>query len=378
MSTVSVIIPAYNQGHYLGEAIQSVLDQTYPDFEIVVIDDESTDNSREVVQGFSDPRVHYIFQENRGLSAARNTGILSATGSLVTFLDSDDRFLPNKLELLGKLLAERPEVGMVAGQAILIDQHGRTLERKTHARLSSDLSMLLLGNPLHVGSILLRRTWLDKVGFFDESLRACEDWDLWLRLALAGCQMVSIDQPVSFYRVHVGQMTREPDRMRNAARAVLDKIYCRPDLPHEWLEMRDQVYSRYYLVSAAHFYRVGDYAQAMIEMKEAVYLYPEWLANDAEELAKKITVWANDVRVADPLKFLEDVYDHLPEELAVLRRRRGEIGRMAMQVAFQAYSQGNLATARRAVLRAFRYQPAWMRNRGALSIFIRSFVPRRS
>ncbi|NIW46854.1 MAG: glycosyltransferase, partial [Gammaproteobacteria bacterium] len=94
MSTVSVIIPAYNQGHYLGECVQSVLDQTYPDFEIIIVNDGSTDNTQRVAKSFSDPRIKYIYQENRGLSGARNTGIRNAIGTYVTYLDSDDLFLP--------------------------------------------------------------------------------------------------------------------------------------------------------------------------------------------------------------------------------------------------------------------------------------------
>ncbi len=375
MPAISVIIPAYNQGHYLGEAIQSVLDQTMPDWEIAIVDDGSTDNTREVAHRIADARLHYIYQENRGLSVARNTGIRQTSGPLVTFLDSDDCFLPEKLALLGRLLKERPEIGMAAGQAVLIDQHGRKINRPSSPQLPEDLSALLLGNPLHVGSVLMRRTWLDRVGLFDENLRACEDWDLWLRLARAGCQMACVQRPVSLYRVHIGQMTREPDRMRVAARTVLDKIYNGPDLPEKWSAMRDQVYSRYYLGSSAHFYRAGDYGRAIGEIREAVRLCPDLLCDNAEQLAEKIAIWANDVRITDPLKFLGDIYDHLPEELDELRRRRArDIGRIAMQFAFEAYQRGDLTHARNAAWRAFRYQPGWLTNRGALSIFVRSLL----
>jgi glycosyltransferase involved in cell wall biosynthesis len=120
---VSVIIPAYNQGHYLGEAIQSVLSQTYQDFEVLVIDDGSTDNTAEIARSFSDPRIQYIYQDNRGLSGARNTGIRHARGEYLTYLDSDDQFLPEKLELLTPNLKPTLELGLVAGQAIPIDEH---------------------------------------------------------------------------------------------------------------------------------------------------------------------------------------------------------------------------------------------------------------
>jgi glycosyltransferase involved in cell wall biosynthesis len=330
-----------------------------------------------VAEGFEDGRVRYIYQENRGLSGARNTGICSTTGEYVTFLDSDDLFLPEKLALLVAVLDEQPETGLAAGQARLIDQDGQRIDREFHTRLPEDLSQFLVSNPLHVGSVLLRRSWLDRVGLFDESLRACEDWDLWLRLAKAGCTMVCIDRPVSLYRVHVGQMTREPDRMRNAARRVLDKIYNSPDLPEKWLSMKDLVYSRYYLISAAHLYRAEDYPGAMAEMQEAVRLNPALAEGNSDELANKISVWAEDLRIPEPLSFLQGIYDHLPTELEALRQRRGqELGKAAMRMAFKAHGRGDRAAARRAVWSAFCNQPRWLVNRGALSIFFRSFFVR--
>jgi glycosyltransferase involved in cell wall biosynthesis len=118
MAKVSVIIPAYNQAPYLSKSIQSVLDQTCQDFEIVVVDDGSTDDTAAVVQSFHDDRIHYIYQENRGLSAARNTGIDNSTAEYITYLDSDDLFLPMKIELLGGVLDQDPDIGFLAGQAV--------------------------------------------------------------------------------------------------------------------------------------------------------------------------------------------------------------------------------------------------------------------
>ena len=207
MPNVSVIIPAYNQGHYLGQAIRSVLDQTYPHFEVIVVDDGSTDSTREVVHSFTDARIRYVYQENRGLSAARNTGIRSASSPYVSFLDSDDLFLPDKLQLLVAESESEPGCGLIAGQAIPIDEQGNTIGKAFVEGLPADSADLLLGNPLHVGSVLVSRLWQDRVGFFDEDLRSYEDWDLWLRLARAGCRMSWVAQPVSLYRFHRAQMT---------------------------------------------------------------------------------------------------------------------------------------------------------------------------
>lgn len=99
---VSVIIPTYNYGRFLGEAIQSVLDQTFTDFELIVVDDGSTDNTKEVVSSFKDSRIKYIFQENCGVSAAQNTGIRASTGEYIAILGSDDKWFPENLETPGK------------------------------------------------------------------------------------------------------------------------------------------------------------------------------------------------------------------------------------------------------------------------------------
>ena len=119
---VSIIVPAYNQSHYLEAAVQSALAQTYADVEVIVVDDGSTDDTRAVAQRLTDSRVRYVYQENRGLPAARNTGIRHARGSLLSFLDSDDLFLPDKVRLLLAAMEADPSLGLVAGQAVVIDE----------------------------------------------------------------------------------------------------------------------------------------------------------------------------------------------------------------------------------------------------------------
>ena len=218
--TVSIIIPAYNQAHYLGAAIASALGQSYGDVEVIVVDDGSTDKTREVVEQIGDPRLRYVYQENQGLSAARNTGIRHACGTYLSYLDSDDLFLPEKVALLLAVMEERPEVGLVAGQAMPVDEAGSPAGALFDRPLPDDARELLLHNPLHVGSVLVRRSWQEKAGFFDESLRSYEDWDMWLRLARLGCPMASVARPVSLYRFHAAQMTRDGSQMTTATFAA--------------------------------------------------------------------------------------------------------------------------------------------------------------
>jgi glycosyltransferase involved in cell wall biosynthesis len=375
MSLVSVIIPAYNQGHYLPAAIQSVLDQTYAAFEILVVDDGSTDNSREVVAQFTDPRVYYLYQENRGLSGARNTGIRHARGDYLSYLDSDDQFLPQKLSLQVAALHEQPTVDFVAGQAVPIDEQGQQVGKIFDDGLPANEIDLLLGNPLHVGSVLLRRSRQAQVGFFDENLRSYEDWDMWLRLARQGCRMAWLPQPVSLYRFHRAQMTRDGQQMTTATFAVLDKLYADPDLPPAWLALRDQAYSRAHLRAAAQAYFGRNFNQAQAHLTTAVSLDPHLLADNGRNLAHHFSAWIELPKNNQPLTFLEDIYDNLPPNMTTMQqRRRHDLGRAAMEQAFRQYEQANMSQTRTAIRRALRYQPRWLLNRGALSILIRSHL----
>jgi len=375
MPTVSVIMPAYNQSEYLGEAIVSVLGQTYQDFEMIVVDDGSTDNTAEVVHSFWDKRLSYIYQENRGLSAARNTGILHATSLYLTFLDSDDLFLPEKLEILLNEMENHPELGLVAGQAIPIDEKGRRIGRRIARALPEDASKLLITNPLHVGSVLLRKCWQESAGLFDESLRACEDWDLWIRLAKLGCKMKLIERPVSLYRFHQAQMTRDEEHMFRAMIALVEKTFKSQDVPESWWLMRDRAYSAPYLEAAAQAYRVNNIQSAIAKIERALSIYPELGANSGEEIENRIYAWTSDPRTEDKLSYINTVYKNLPDSLRSLRqRRRQALGQVAIRLAFENFYAGNLVETRYFTWWAFLYQPKLIFNRGAVSIFIRSLL----
>jgi glycosyltransferase involved in cell wall biosynthesis len=373
MPKISVIIPAYNQADYLGESIQSVLHQDYKDFEIVVVDDGSTDNTAQVVREFSDPRVGYVYQENRGLAGARNTGIRNSCGQYLSFLDSDDLFLPENLSLLVTELENNPDVGFVSGQVIPVDENGKPVGKIFENHLPSDPSFLLLGNPVQVGCMMLRRSHQEKVGYFDESLRSYEDWDMWLRLARAGCKMRWLPRPVSEYRFHTGQMTRIGNQMTEATFKVLDKVFADPSLPESWQSLKNKAYSNACLRAAAQAYLIRDFERACGYLNRAVELNPDLLCGDARVLADHFISWTDLPKVQQPFQFLEGIFNHLPERIEVLRQNRREhLGRAAIQMAFQAYLNGDYKATRSAVLHAIRYQPYWLMNRGALSIFLRS------
>jgi hypothetical protein len=376
--SVSIITPAYNQSSYLREAVQSAIEQTYHDIEIIVVDDGSTDQTRQVAESFSDSRVRYFYQTNQGLSAARNTGIRLAQGDFITFLDSDDLFLPDKIECLVAEMVANPLLGFAAGQAYLIDPDGNQLGLMDTATVPDDPTKFLFGNPLHVGSVLIRRHWVEKAGLFDASLRACEDWDLWLRLIIAGCKMKGVAKPVSLYRLHPAQMTRDPGRMRTAMMATLDKTFQREDLPAGWREEKSKAYSAAFIKAAARYYHSEKYQEARSDLSRAVQLDPSLLDKRGQMLANLLAGWATAPFMKDPVTKLDQVFRNLPDELNELRQDAPiHLSSLALDMAYRHYRSKELVEARHDIIRAVRYQPSLIMNRGLISILLQSyFSPR--
>jgi len=180
---VSVIIPTYNRASWLRGAIDSVLDQTFADFELIVVDDGSTDNTKEIVADYGD-KIRYFYQPNKGPSAARNTGIGQAKADLICFLDSDDRWIKNKLQTQVEFIRQNPLTKISYTNEIWIRNGKRVNQKKVHQKYSGWIYQKCL--PLCIispSSVMIHRDVFDKVGLFDENLLVCEDYDLWLRIS---------------------------------------------------------------------------------------------------------------------------------------------------------------------------------------------------
>lgn len=233
MAKVSVIIPVYNHYEYLVESIRSVRAQTYPDWELLVVDDGTWCGASEIRQICGQEGARLIAQENRGPSGARNTGIRATQGEYVAFLDADDIFLPEKLCRQASYLDSHPEIGVVYSDGFLFRYSGATMERRPlldsgylDANLGgphTNAKHLALRNALPIHAALVRRDCLEDVGLFDESVQAFEDWDLWYRLGtrysfayLAGC--------VAGYRVTGQNISADSPRMLEGKQKVMAKI----------------------------------------------------------------------------------------------------------------------------------------------------------
>jgi glycosyltransferase involved in cell wall biosynthesis len=231
---VSVIIPAYNHGDVVTDAVESVLQQTYRPLEIIVVDDGSTDDTRNVLQPYAS-RLRYLFQENRGAGAARNLGIAHATGELLAFLDADDRWLPGKLAAQIAHLAARPEAALVHTDTFLWDPHRGVCERRSRPRPDEYdgrcYARLFWGGAICVSSVVVRRASLEGVGVFEETIRgaSAQDYDLWWRLARR-FEFTYVDVPLALYRIRPAHETRTARRLQDELFVVRRRLREDPEL----------------------------------------------------------------------------------------------------------------------------------------------------
>jgi glycosyltransferase involved in cell wall biosynthesis len=248
---VSVIIPTYNRSSLLLEAVDSVFKQTFQDFELIVIDDGSIDGTAKALEPYQD-RFVSCFQNNQGVSAARNRGIRKAGGQWIAFLDSDDLWLPEKLEIQTRFFSQNSEALICQTEEIWIRNGRRVNPRKKHQKCSGNIFApslrLCLVSP---SAVMIKKDLFEQVGFFDETLPACEDYDLWLRIS-AQFPVFLIEQPLVVKRGgHPDQLSRTTpalDRFRiqalvnilNSGRLTVEQY----DLAFQELETKCRIYGQ--------------------------------------------------------------------------------------------------------------------------------------
>jgi glycosyltransferase involved in cell wall biosynthesis len=255
---VSVVIPAYNYAHYLPQAIASVLAQTHSTLELLIVDDGSTDNTRAVVAAMADPRLRYLWQENAGLSASRNTGLRSASHEFVAFLDADDLWMPEFLATAMRRFVELPaEFAVVATGTERMDADGQARTSPAFTVLSTgELTsrfFCLRNRPLSSSVVVKARACLE-AGGFDTTLRSSEDRDMWIRLTARGHRFFYVNEPLARIRRHPKNMSKNAPRMKANSQRVLARAWrsgavSRLDAPF-WLRAWA---IHYFLVAWTHF-----------------------------------------------------------------------------------------------------------------------------
>lgn len=375
---VSVVLITYNRADLLPHAIDSVLQQTYCDFELIVIDDGSTDNTAEVVGQYIDPRVIYHPVENGERARARNIGIQLSRGSYISFLDSDDWYLPNKLAAQVAVLENHPEVGMTLGGWRIVKDNGELIDEiRPWETLSSDVTVddMLFRGTATPNTGLFRRVWFDRVEGFDNDLIISEDTDMWIRLLLAGCKNVWTEELVAVVLAHSSNSLRNWTAVKNSRMNLLAKSFARKEFVANIRMSKEEVYARFHLALAWQAYSLGYANEGKQELIEAVASYPVLVENNADSIFKSMLDYSQYFLVNDPDRFLQFAFEQLPPEVHPLAARRKElIAKNAMGQAWKAKRDGNFGVMRKYTLRAISLEPGCLKDRGIQSMLLQSFL----
>lgn len=242
---VSIVIPTYNRADFLPKAIQSVLNQTYRNWEIIIIDDGSTDNTEGIVKSYKEARIRYILHKsNLGLSAARNTGIKNSRGEYIAFLDSDDEWFPEKISCQMNIFQkEDSKCGVVCTGGYRIKDNQIISIKSVPINIDSFNEKFLFKNITWTSSVLVKKECFKKAGLFDENLESCEDWDMWIRIAKY-YKFIFLEMPLTKYVIHSGQLSENLLKKINARKRILFKY-------QDELKNRKFVYSH-------HYYKIGN------------------------------------------------------------------------------------------------------------------------
>jgi glycosyltransferase involved in cell wall biosynthesis len=261
---VSVVIPAYNCARTLPATVASVLMQTVDDFEVVIVDDGSRDDTLAVARRIADPRVRALTRPNGGAAAARNTGIQASRGRYVALLDSDDLWLPQKLER--QLLVLEGDRGVFAVQsgAVFVNDELKVLHVAPCEPSADPLvdALLFRNMPNTMSTLVIARNKFDEMGLFDTSLEILEEWDMIIKVA-RHCNLASLEEPLSLYRVHPGNRSRNLAIHIEPGHRVLGRLFADPSLPAHVRRLRRRVYAQFYTMLSGGSLRCGDWVGAV-------------------------------------------------------------------------------------------------------------------
>lgn len=315
---VSVVIPAYNQAQFLGEAIQSVLNQSYQNFEVIIVNDASLDNTSEVVQEFNNPRIKLIVHEqNKGLPASRNTGMRASSGELIAFLDADDLFLPEKLNYHADFFSKHPDVGVSYNARFELNHSANSIREIWRPPQNVGLLDVVLGFPFSPSDMVIRREWAFRVDLFDESfVNGGEDTDFPCRLALAGCKFIGIDKVLNARRYHSDRKRKNLiARLQDVVRA-LDATFIDPRCTTEVLAIKDKALVHHLMVLVALAFIQEETSLGHQFLGELIGMDASILEGEPSKFVEFILLQTIVDDKVDHGRLLENIAEQLPDEYA--------------------------------------------------------------
>lgn len=298
---VSVVIPAYNCDRYLAEAIDSVLAQTEQDYELIVVDDGSTDRTQQILQTYRNQALNIdlrtVCQLNQGVAIARNHGIELARGKWIAFLDADDVFLPNKLAAQVAIAQSNLDVGIVHSGWQRISTTGEILMQVEPWQQipTLDLESWLRWKPVLPSAMLFRRDWLERAGGFDPRFPPAEDTELVLRLARMGCRSIWLPQVTVRYRQHENSAMHQGLPQARSLAAVIDHFFTQPDLPPPIRHLESQIRYSTLVWIAWYLHHTGHAVEMIRTLQKAWQVSPhspiETIVDWADSFASYAKSW---------------------------------------------------------------------------------------
>lgn len=375
---VTVIMPTHNRSALLREAISSVITQTYTNWELIVVDDGSTDDTAAVVAAVADSRVRYIRTVNAGPAAARNTGIGLSRAEYIAFLDDDDTWMPDKLSQQLAFMSGPPMLGWSSTGFVYTDLNGHVLreERPWERRPRIETPLDCLHLETFPGAVMVTSAWLRRVGGFDARMRHAEDTDLWVRLGRAGCRMAWMPSVLSSYRIHGGNAILKAERQTQGRLRLLAKLLADPDLPPEVRSQERLLLRQAHTAGVCSACAASDVAGIQKHARLALAFGASPHLEEDGSLVDAVVGWAlGPLAGADPESHVRSAMEALrsveaitwPSVSAVLLRLR--------QAQFSAaYRRTDLSAVRRLAPCLVVHDPRWLWNRGVASICLEAIV----
>lgn len=384
---VSVIIPTYNHVHFLSEAINSAIDQTYPNVEIIVVDDGSTDNTAEIVAAFGD-KVHYIWQENSGLSAARNTGILAAGGDIISLLDADDLYEPDFISTLATVLQVNKEIDGVYCQAQTVDEDSLPLPQVIGKVVDPDhlQSALLKGGFFPPLCMFAYKYCYEDLGLFDKAFQGAADWDMWLRMS-ANYRIIGMDKVLAKYRVVQNSMSHDPTHMLDDRTRVLRKHFSGESSSKSlWTPMYRRAMAENYFRATIEYLQLGDNNRAYQYFYESITCDHELISKydvlyrlglGAQPMGFRGNYTSLDVRASTQLVFswLDRLFKNHKLTSLIEGKREASYATAYWALGALSYGKREFKESRRYLLQAVIAYPRNLFNTQLLKTFAKSLMP---
>lgn len=370
----SIVIATFNNAPYIEQAIESALAQNYPDFEVIVVDDGSTDDTRARVNRFGE-RVRYVYQTNQERSAARNHGAALSRGEFLAFLDGDDILFPDKLAVQAAALERRKDAGLVASGFQYMDGDGDFLQesRPWVDYPEINLESLLFSGLTAIHAVLFRKEWFERVAGFDPKFSGPEDMDLWYRLSLAGCSMIWEPAVVASYRLHGSNSSRNIQRHYAMWTRVLDKLFQSANLPSDILKRKIEIYAYIKLAEAGRLYgaRCGEMGKQSVE--EAIQMDPRLLDKEDRRLKDMVIVWEKNIWNTKQDDFFDYVVHYLPDQIGTLPNFYQSLRIDNLKFHFyHAHQNKKKEEVINAWFQIGKKEPRWLLNRGGWSILFQA------